>query len=71
VRLIASWLNPDTVTLAGHIYFDRLFELDRMSMLADVLQDSGCKDENLLGHLRGLGPHVKGCWAVDLLLGKQ
>jgi hypothetical protein len=25
----------------------------------------------LLRHLRGSGPHVRGCWPVDLLLDKK
>ena len=38
--------------------------------LADSLEDAGCHDWQVLGHLRGPGPHVRGCWAVDLILGK-
>jgi hypothetical protein len=36
-----------------------------------TLEDAGCTDADLLGHLRGPGPHVRGCWAVDLVLGKS
>jgi hypothetical protein len=43
----------------------------RLNLLADALEDAGCADPDLLGHLRGPGPHVRGCWAVDLLLGKE
>jgi hypothetical protein len=43
----------------------------RLSVLADALEDAGCTDPELLGHLRGPGPHVRGCWAVDLVLGKS
>ena len=42
----------------------------RLAVLADALEDAGCTDAGLLGHLRGPGPHVRGCWAVDLLIGK-
>jgi hypothetical protein len=42
-----------------------------MPVLADALEDAGCDAAELLGHLRGPGPHVRGCWAVDLILGKQ
>jgi hypothetical protein len=42
----------------------------RLSLLADALQDAGCTDAELLGHLRGPGPHVRGCWALDLVLSK-
>jgi hypothetical protein len=37
----------------------------------DALERAGCTDAELLGHLRGPGPHVRGCWAVDLVLGKS
>ncbi len=41
-----------------------------LPVLADALEEAGCADAELLGHLRGPGPHVRGCWAVDLLLGE-
>jgi hypothetical protein len=43
----------------------------RLAVLADALEDAGCNDAELLGHLRSPGPHVRGCWAVDLVLGKS
>jgi hypothetical protein len=43
----------------------------RLALLADALEDAGCTDTELLGHLRGPGPHVRGCWALDLVLGKE
>jgi hypothetical protein len=67
-----SWLawNGNTVReLAQGIYDGRAF--DRLPVLADALEDAGCSDPYLLGHLRGPGPHARGCWAVDLLLGKE
>jgi hypothetical protein len=42
----------------------------RLNILADALEDAGCTDAELLGHLRSPGPHVRGCWALDLILGK-
>src|SRR5262245_14482213 len=42
----------------------------RLSVLADGLEEAGCADATILGHLRGPGPHVRGCWALDLLLGQ-
>jgi hypothetical protein len=63
------WRTPDTVGLARAIYEDRAFE--RMPLLADALMDAGCADEQVLGHCRGDGPHVRGCWVVDLVLGKE
>jgi hypothetical protein len=46
-------------------------EPDRLAVLADALEDAGCTDAAILGHLRGPGPHVRGCWALDLILGKS
>jgi hypothetical protein len=57
------------VQLAQGIYDDRAF--DRLQILADALEEAGCTDAAILGHLRGPGPHVRGCWVVDLLLGKE
>ena len=55
--------------LAADIYRDRTFGL--MPMLADVLEDAGCEDVAILNHCREPGEHVRGCWVVDLLLGKS
>jgi len=38
--------------------------------LAAALEANGCRDADLLDHLRGPGPHVRGCWVLDLVLGK-
>jgi hypothetical protein len=64
-----AWNSGAVSKLATAIYGDRAFE--RLSLLADALEDAGCTDAELLGHLRGPGPHVRGCWAVDLVLGKS
>jgi hypothetical protein len=43
-----------------------------MPMLADVLQDAGCTSDDILDHCRdGKQIHVRGCWVVDLVLGKE
>jgi hypothetical protein len=42
----------------------------RLSVLADALEEAGCTNADLLTHLRGPGPHVRGCWVVDLILGE-
>jgi hypothetical protein len=55
--------------LAEAIYEERAF--DHLPILADALEEAGCSDETLLGHLRGPGLHMRGCWAVDLILGKE
>ena len=36
-----------------------------------ILEDAGCTDANVLSHLRGPGPHARGCWVVDRILGKE
>ncbi len=63
-----DWLTPTVVDLATGVYADRAFY--RLPVLADALDDAGCTDPAVLGHLRGPGPHARGCWVVDLLLGK-
>ena len=64
-----TWRTSTAVALARGIYDDRAF--DRMPILADALQDAGCDDDELLAHCRGPRPHVRGCWVVDLVLGKN
>jgi hypothetical protein len=63
------WRTADTLGLARGIYEDRAF--DRLPVLADALLDAGCADEEILGHCRSPGPHARGCWVVDLVLGKE
>ena len=64
-----SLLTPEIVALARTIYEQRA--LSRIPDLADALEAAGCMDAEVLGHLREPGPHVKGCWVVDLVLGKK
>jgi hypothetical protein len=71
-RLVAvdpRWLTSTVLALARGIFADRAF--DRMPILADALQDAGCESDDILGHCRGPGPHTRGCWVVDLVLGKE
>ncbi len=63
------WLSETVVNLACSIYSERAF--DRMHILADALEEAGCDQADILTHCRGDGPHVRGCWAVDVILGKQ
>jgi len=63
-----SWLTSDVLALATGIYQDRAY--DRMPILADALQDAGCDIDDVLNHCRSEGPHVRGCWVVDLLTGR-
>jgi hypothetical protein len=62
------WNGGTVVKVARALYDGRDFE--RLPVLADALEDSGCAEEALLGHLRGPGPHARGCWALDLLRGE-
>ncbi|MBY0522733.1 MAG: hypothetical protein K2R98_05020 [Gemmataceae bacterium] len=67
-----SWLDWSSGTvrkLAQVIYEQRTF--DRLPILADALEDAGCSDADILTHCRQPGEHVRGCWALDLILGKS
>jgi hypothetical protein len=64
-----QWRTSDVLGLARAVYEDRAF--DRLPILADALMDAGCADESVLSHCRGPGPHARGCWVVDLVLGKS
>jgi hypothetical protein len=71
-----AWQSGTVPQLARAAYEERrlpegTLEPARLAVLADALEDAGCCDAELLGHLRGPGPHVRGCRAVDLLLGKE
>jgi hypothetical protein len=65
----AEWLTGEVKALADVIYAERGF--DRMPHLADALEASGCTDAGLLEHCRSAREHARGCWVVDLLLGKS
>jgi hypothetical protein len=72
VTINPAWLrwNYGTVlSIARRIYEERAFY--DMPILADALEDAGCTDAELLDHLRSAGEHVTGCWAVDLVLGRE
>jgi hypothetical protein len=68
------WITPTVLDLARSAYDERIMpsgELEpaNLAVLSDALEEAGCDDEDILNHLRGPGPHVRGCWAVDLCLG--
>jgi hypothetical protein len=69
VLLDPDWLTSTVMALARQMYDTH--DSSAMPLLADALEDAGCTDAELLGHLRSPGPHVRGCWAVDLVLGKS
>jgi hypothetical protein len=64
----AAWRAGAARAIAQGIYEDRAFA--QLPILADALQEAGCADSTILDHLRGPGSHVRGCWALDLVLGK-
>jgi hypothetical protein len=64
-----SWFTSTVTFLAQAIYADRAF--DRLPILADALEDAGCINADILSHCRQPGEHCRGCWVVDLLLGKE
>ena len=64
-----AWRTDTAVALARSMYETRDF--GAMPILADALQDAGCDSDDILNHCRGPGPHVRGCWVVDLVLGKE
>jgi hypothetical protein len=66
---VLAWNDGTVRRIAEGIYEERAF--DRLPILADALLDAGCDHEELIAHCRGAGPHVRGCWAVDLILGKS
>jgi hypothetical protein len=74
--VVLAWNDRTVPRLAEAIYEERqmpagTLDPGRLAILADALLDAGCDDEALLAHLRSPGPHVRGCWAVDVILGKS
>lgn len=65
----SGWRTEAVVSLARGVYEKKAF--DRMSVLADALEDAGCDDEGVLEHCRGPNAHIRGCWVVDEVLGKS
>jgi hypothetical protein len=75
VHFDRAWRTFDVVSLATAAYEERALSsgelaLDRLAVLADALEEIGAAEEVVV-HLRSSGPHVRGCWAVDLCLGKS
>src|SRR5262249_39052481 len=73
---VLAWNDGVVRHLAQALYDDRqmpegTLDTAQLALLADALLDAGCDDEELLSHLRSDGPHVRGCWSVDLILGKE
>src|SRR5262249_33229085 len=67
--LDSAWLTAQVKAFAQAIYDDRAF--DHLPALADALEKAGCDNSDILTHCRGPRPHCRGCWALDLILGKE
>jgi hypothetical protein len=72
---VLAWQDGTVVRLAQAAYEQRQLPAGTLdpalvAVLADALDDAGCADEEITSHLREPGPHVRGCWVVDLILGK-
>ncbi len=63
-----AWRTDTAVALAAQMRASR--DYSALPILADALQDAGCDEVAILEHCRGDGPHDRGCWVVDLVLGK-
>jgi hypothetical protein len=63
-----TWRGGLLVSMAQRMYDSRDFS--DMPVLADALEEAGCQDQDILGHCRSCGEHARGCWVVDLILGK-
>ena len=73
---VLAWSDRTVPRIAKGIYDERrlpegTLDAARLAVLADALLDAGCDDEELIAHCRQPGPHVRGCWGVDLILGKS
>jgi len=65
----SRWADGAVFKIAQASY--DLRDFSNLPILADALEEAGCTDVEILSHLRGPGPHVRGCWALDLILGKN
>jgi hypothetical protein len=63
------WRDGAATSMAQRMYDERRFE--DLPILADMLEEAGCTNADILNHCRNKGEHVRGCWAVDLILGKK
>jgi hypothetical protein len=69
-------VTPTIISLAVAAHHERVaatghLDVARLAVLSDAVEESGCTDDALLAHLRSPGPHVRGCWAVDHILGME
>jgi len=64
-----SWLTLTALSIAQQIY--TIQDYTGMPILADAMEEAGCDVQSILEHLRSSSTHVRGCWALDLILGKE
>jgi len=69
VELDPRWRTSTVMDLAAAIYEERTF--DKLPILGDALMDAGCDSPELINHCQNEGPHILGCWPVDLILQKS
>jgi hypothetical protein len=72
VRVEPAWLaweGGTVVQVARAIYQEERF--GELPVLGDALEGAGCADAELLAHCRAPGPHARGCWLLELILGKS
>jgi hypothetical protein len=72
---VLAWNDGTVIRIAQGIYEGRklpegTLDKSRLAILADALLDAGCDDDELLAHCRSEDPHVRGCWAIDLILNR-
>lgn len=75
-EVVGNPFQPQTIPylqwardLANEIYLSASFQ--RLPRLANALKEAGCNNAKILGHCWLPGPHVRGCWVVDLVLGQK
>ncbi|HZT80449.1 MAG TPA: hypothetical protein VFA26_09510 [Gemmataceae bacterium] len=68
-RAWVTWNDGTAKKLAQQVYDSRDFSL--LPILCDALEEAGCGDEQIIKHCRLPGEHTRGCWVVDLLLGRE
>ncbi|MCE9561747.1 MAG: hypothetical protein K8U57_06790 [Planctomycetes bacterium] len=70
VDFSSEWRTTTALSLAQQMYESSDFSA--MPILADALQDAGCDNTDILNHCRDANQvHVRGCWVVDVVLGKS
>jgi hypothetical protein len=69
LTIAPAWLTSTVVGVARWIYDQRDFTV--LPVLTDALEEAGCAEERLLSHFRNGGEHIRGCWALDAVLGRR